>query len=73
MQKEGCFRGTLVKFKGAILKILVCLSKDLGEHKRCLIRLLPSKAAKLPPETNAKLMFFTMLGLLKLGETDKKR
>ena len=32
----------------------------------------PSRTGKLPPETNAKLMFFTMLGLLKLGETDKK-
>ena len=33
---------------------------------------LPSKHGKLPPDSNAKLMFFTMLGLLKLGETDKK-
>eukprot|EP00093_Oithona_nana_P009690 09690.XXX_100982_99262_1 [CDS] Oithona nana genome sequencing. len=33
---------------------------------------LPSRTTKLPPETNAKLMFFTMLGLLKLGDTDKK-
>ena len=33
---------------------------------------IPSEATKLPPDSNAKLMFFTMLGLNKTREDEKK-
>ena len=33
---------------------------------------IPSDATKLPPDSNAKLMFFTMLGLNRTREDEKK-
>ena len=33
---------------------------------------LPSGTVKLPPDSNAKLMFFTMMGLCKVHEDEKK-
>ena len=33
---------------------------------------MPTSTVKLPPDSNAKLMFFTMLGLCKIQDDEKK-